>query len=258
MQFFFFFSPQGLKFRSRASLHAFLLENPDGNLDINLFDFTLSKSDKVTDISHVKRMRKKKKPTDQLQEDSAEILDPPQNDFARGSSTVRTTKDEKTSIDPCHINTGTVPVEIQPALEVQTASSCIVDDITQQRSPQRVGLLREKLLRLFPTENQQNAPLVHNDKQADSHHSVQPPNVEPATESENEGEDERGGEETQIHRGGDNESNSELDAVANGGCDVEEVLLPEVTAGRESQNSKYDLHADSLLKQKFPVSFFLV
>ncbi|TNN48266.1 Methyl-CpG-binding domain protein 4 [Liparis tanakae] len=38
-------SPQGQRFRSRPSLHAFLLKDGEGALDINLFDFTASKDD---------------------------------------------------------------------------------------------------------------------------------------------------------------------------------------------------------------------
>uniref|UniRef100_A0A3Q2Q4Y3 MBD domain-containing protein n=1 Tax=Fundulus heteroclitus TaxID=8078 RepID=A0A3Q2Q4Y3_FUNHE len=36
-------SPSGQKFRSKASLHAYLLKNGGENADKNLFDFTLSK-----------------------------------------------------------------------------------------------------------------------------------------------------------------------------------------------------------------------
>uniref|UniRef100_A0A3Q3XCA8 MBD domain-containing protein n=1 Tax=Mola mola TaxID=94237 RepID=A0A3Q3XCA8_MOLML len=54
-------SPQGLRFRSRPSLHAFLLQNEELNLDINLFDFTASKGDEVIFPSQVKQRRTRKK-----------------------------------------------------------------------------------------------------------------------------------------------------------------------------------------------------
>eukprot|EP00064_Thunnus_orientalis_P001708 superscaffoldBa00000119_g1711 len=42
-------SPEGQKFRSRTSLQAFLLKNEDGNIDINLFDFTTVKESKSSE-----------------------------------------------------------------------------------------------------------------------------------------------------------------------------------------------------------------
>ncbi|KAM9351127.1 methyl-CpG-binding domain protein 4 isoform 2-T2 [Symphorus nematophorus] len=245
-------SPQGQKFRSRASLQAFLLKNGEGNLDINLFDFTASSGGYVTSSSQVKQRRRRKKHADGQQEDATETLDPPPNKSKRASSSLRSTKDKnmKISEDANHINTDTVQEENPHVLQIQTAPSTTVDVVTVQKSPQRVGLLREKLLRLTPSSNKQNTLIVHKDKQADS----QPPsvptlNVEPATESENEGEDdERGGDEIQIHSRGDNKPNSELQAdAADSHRDVEEeVLLPDITAGsctpvRESQNKSKNL-----------------
>lgn len=230
-----FSSPQGLRFRSRASLHAFLLENPDGNLDINLFDFTASKSDTVADVSRAGgKTRAKKKPPDRSQEASTEILDGPP--CGRDSSTVGAPGDEddEASAGPCQVESDAAPVKIQPVTEAESAPG--------QRSPQRAASLREKLLKLVPAGSQQNSSAAAGAERAAA---SQPPSVEPAAESEKEEE------AAQIRRGGDDGSNSDRDAVANGGCDVEEVLLPEVTAARESQNSKYQLHADSSPNQKF-------
>lgn len=132
---------------------------------------------------------------------------------------------------------------------VQAAPSATEDDVKVGSSTQRVGLLREKLLRLTPSSKHQNTSSVHVDAQADSQPSVPTLNVEPATESENEGEnegeDERGAD-AEIHSKDDNKPNSELEADANSNRDVEEeVLLPDITGGncipvRDSQNSKYD------------------
>lgn len=86
------------------------------------------------------------------------------------------------------------------------------------RSPQRGGLLREKLLRLAPPTEPHNAQVSHGDQQADS----QPGNV-PATETERKGDDERGG--GKIHTRGDSGTGSRLDAVAGGQQGVEEAAL---------------------------------
>lgn len=234
-------------------------------MDINLFHFTASKGDGVTTPSQVKQRRRRKKHADGQQEkteDVEEILDPPPNKSKRASSSLKSTKEEKEHSveDTNHLNTGIVLEKITHVHEVcsdktdetvkccvQAAPSPTVDDAKLQKSPQRVGLLREKLLRLAPSSEQQNTLVVHEDEQADSQPSVPTLNVEPATESENEGEDERGGDEIQIHSKGDNKPNSKLEAAADSHRDVgEEVLLPDITGGsctqvRDSQNSKYDL-----------------
>lgn len=122
--------------------------------------------------------------------------------------------------------------------------SAAVDDVKLQKSPHRVGL-REKLLRLAPSSTQKNTSCVHEEEQAGSQPSVPTVNVETATESENEGEDEQGGEEIQIHSKGDNRPNPETETGADSRRDVEEeVLLPDIagrscTPVRDSQNSKY-------------------
>lgn len=209
------------------------MANPDGNLDINLFDFTASKSDTVADVSSVKQTRTKKKHPDRPQGASTKILDWP----GRDSFTVRPTReeDDKASVGPCQVESDGAQVKIQSASEAES--------VPGQRSPQRAASLREKLLKLVPAGSQWSSlPAGGAERAAAS----QPPSVEPAAESENEKE-----EEVQNHRGGDDGSNSDGDAVANGGCDVEEVLLPEATAARESQNSKYQLHADSSPNHKF-------
>lgn len=188
-------------------------------MDINLFDFTASKDD-VTPSQQVKQRGRKKRHADGQQEttgDATEILDPPKNKSKR-------------------------------AVLHTVAPSATEDDVKLQKSPQRAGQLREKLLRLAPSTKQQNTLIVDKDKQADSQPSVPTLNVEPATDSENdEGVDERGGDEMQIHSQGDNKPNSELEADADRNAEKEEVLLPDITGGsgtpvRDSQNSKYDKH----------------
>ncbi|TWW56864.1 Methyl-CpG-binding domain protein 4 [Takifugu flavidus] len=116
-----------------------------------------------------------------------------------------------------------------------SSASCTVDDVAQQKRPHRAGLLREKILRLVP--NQQNAC---KEKQAGSL-SVPTLNLEPPAEGENKSEDVQGGKERQVDSRGGNESDSEHDAGANS---VEtEVLSPKISGGScaqvaDSQNSK--------------------
>ncbi|XP_059189887.1 methyl-CpG-binding domain protein 4 [Centropristis striata] len=221
-------SPEGQRFRSRASLHAFLLKDEEGNLDINLFDFTASKDD-VDTTSQVKQRRRKKRHALEQQE-TKEILDPPSNKSKRTSSSLKSESEDSklksAAVKCCK----------------QAAPSTTEDDVTVKKSPQRAGQLREKLLRFAPSSNQQNTLMVHKDGDADSQPSVPTVNVETATESENEGEEERGGDETHIHSKGDNKSNSEVEAEADGPQSGEQKgLLAGITGGsctpvRDSQN----------------------
>lgn len=183
-------------------------------MDINLFDFAASRGDKVADVSSVKQATAKKKPRGRPQEAFTDASGAPPSD--RDPSSVRPAPDgsRQMNIDGA-------------ALEIQTASG--------RRSPRRAASLKEKLFKLVPAASQQNA--------SPSAATSQPPSAEPAAKSENEGEEEE--EEVQIRREGDDGSKSDGDAVASGGCDVEEVSLPGVTAARESQNSKLQFHADN-------------
>ncbi|XP_019951561.1 methyl-CpG-binding domain protein 4 [Paralichthys olivaceus] len=242
-------SPHGQKFRSKPTLRAFLLQNEDGNLDINLFDFTTSKGDVVTTSqiifpTQIKQRGRKKKQKETTQE-AVEILNPPPNKSKRDTSPCRSTKEENVCGDNInHINTDILTEacrnETDETVEccIQAAPSVIMDDVIMQGSPQRVGL-REKLLRLAPSSKQKITTSVHVDQQADSQPSVPTLNVEPATVSKSE--EEQGGEEMQIHSKGETKSNSELETDADSHQDVkEEVLFPDrevsSTPVRDSQN----------------------
>ncbi|KAK9514860.1 hypothetical protein VZT92_025546 [Zoarces viviparus] len=216
-------SPRGQRFRSRASLHAFLLKDGEGSLDIKLFDFTASKDDVVSPsqvlASKGKRRRRKKRRTDGQQETTE---DSPPNKSKRASSCL-----------------GGDAKDGEAKSCTQAAPSATGDDVRLRETPQRAGQLREKLLRLAPSSEQQNTPVT--DEEADSRPPVPTLNVEPATESENE--DERGGEETQVHSKGDNETNSEPEADGNSHQDEEEEEEEEeegaggsCTPVRDSQN----------------------
>ncbi|XP_040008825.1 methyl-CpG-binding domain protein 4 [Xiphias gladius] len=260
-------SPQGQKFRSRASLHAFLLKNGEGNLDIHLFDFTTSKDEAITTSqilpSQMKQRRTKKKHADRqwgTTQDGTEIVAQPPNKSKRASSSCRSTKEEnvKSANDTNHINTD-ILLEVSEVCRdktdetvkccVQAAPSAAVDDGKLQKSPQRAGL-REKLLRLAASSERKNTSCRHEDEQADSQPSVPTLNVEPATESENEGEDARGGDEIRIHSEGDNKPSSELLTGADSHRDVEEeVLLPDI-AGRSCAPVRDSLNKSKSLEDK--------
>ncbi|KAK5863788.1 hypothetical protein PBY51_000793 [Eleginops maclovinus] len=225
-------SPQGQRFRSKPSLHAFLIKDGEGDLDIDLFDFTASKDDAVI-ASQLLPSRVKQKRRDKIhaggeqetKEDATQILDPPPYKSKRASSYLKSkTKDGKVrsaSVKSC----------------IEAAPLTKEEDVKLQKSPQRSGQLRDKLLRLAPSN--QHTVIVNKGEEADSRPSAPTLNVEPATESENEGEDERSSDELQIRSKGANKSNSELEADAED--EEEEVLLPDTTGGsrtpvRDSQN----------------------
>ena len=221
-------SPQGLRFRSRPSLHAFLLQNEELNLDINLFDFTALKGDEVIFPTQVKqrRTRKKNARLHEAPEYAAEI---PELSFL----TTTNDKKVKSSVDLNCVNHDITKEEILHVPEVQV-SSCTMDDVPLQKSPKRVGLLREKLLRLAPSSNQQNTLIVNQDEQVDS---IQTLNTEHAAKSE----DERKGGELKIHSAG----GSQLGSVAYSQLDVQVELSPGIAGGnctqvKDSQNSKCD------------------
>lgn len=252
-------SPQGQKFRSRASLQAFLLKNGKGNFDINLFDFTLCKNDitnsKTVPSQTKQRIRNKK--TVDGQQDASQILDPPPTTSKRSPSTsCIQTKEAKVNdaLDDIHINTDITITQNTDALEVcsgqthKNAKCCVDttfttpgDDVKVQDSPRRIRSLREKLLRLNAGLQQQDTLGAHQETQSDSQPSFPTLSVEPAPESENEGEDERGGDKTQIHSKGDKKPILDVGSDTDSLNVEAEVLLPDIPSGsctplRDSQN----------------------
>lgn len=258
----YFTSPEGQRFRSRASLRTFLLESGSGNLDISLFDFTTSKDDVVTPSQapppKVKQRRGKKKPSEGQQEETENetaILEAPPNKSKQASSSLRSdTKSGKvrTADDTNHIDADTklqktacvLEVNVNGAKTTETLNGCLqaltaekVDNVQLQKSPQRGGQLREKLLRLAPLSNQPNTSILQEDKKADLKPSAPILNVEPAAESEKKGDESKG----------DNTPNSDLETGDDSRQDAEEhALLPDTTDGsctpvRESQNKSKSL-----------------
>lgn len=258
-------SPQGQKFRSRASLHSFLLKNGEGILDISVFDFTTPKDKSIatsTALPSQAKQRTMKKHADgqkEIVQDATKNLHASPKKCKRAPSSCRSTKREKVKRvkNVNNVNTDIVFEEVTHRDTTEDTGKCClqatVDDVKPRNSIQKVGLLREKLFRLGPSSNQ-NTLIVHKDsQQAVSQPSLPALNVEPATESESEGEDERGRDEIRIHSKGDNKPTSELEADADSRWDVEEEVLPDNTDGsctpvRDSQNSKYDLHCLTVWK----------
>ncbi|XP_034552466.1 methyl-CpG-binding domain protein 4 [Notolabrus celidotus] len=235
-------SPQGLKFRSKASLNAFLLKNGECNIDVNLFGFATIKDKGVNTSSQVKQRRRKKNHADEQQDKTKDTMDtcgPPPSKSQRSSSLIRHTEEEKVKRDNNNVDMNRVLEETTYFSDNTddgvkccgpTAHVTTEDELKLQNSLPKAGLLREKLLRLAPFTSEQNPSITHKDKQRDSQPSVPTLNVEPATESENKGDDERGEEEIQIHSKGDKKPNPEP-----------EVLLPHIscescTPVRETQN----------------------
>lgn len=249
----FCFSPEGQTFRSRASLHAFLLKNGKGHIDINVFNFTASKDKTITKCqilpSQVKQRKKNKKQQETTQA-RTEILDPPSYKYKKALSSHKGTNEEiaMSRKDADHnkndIEEITHVLEFARNKTEETVKCCIqatpsapVDKL--QKCPQRFGLLKEKLFRLAPCSNQ-NTLIVHKDKLGDSQLSVPTVNVEPASESVGEDKDEQARDEIQIHTKGDDKPASAQDADSH--RDVAEEVLPDNTGGsctpvRDSQNS---------------------
>ncbi|XP_072223464.1 methyl-CpG-binding domain protein 4 [Leuresthes tenuis] len=243
-------SPGGKKFRSRASLHAFLLQSGEGKLDIGLFDFTTSKYEFTTSQTpslREKQSRLKKKQANGEQEQMDEKLNPPSNKSQRASSSHRSpTKDrEAEAADDGH-STDSAVAHVPEVCEEETNEGCSETapsasekDVEEQKSPQRVGLLREKLLRLAPSNKPQNTFFFHKTEQPSE------PNLNAETENEDEAVPDTDG--TRVHSRVGRASTSEVEADADSHRDEkQEVSLPNIpngscTPGRESQNKSKSL-----------------
>ncbi|KAM4611040.1 methyl-CpG-binding domain protein 4 [Polymixia lowei] len=118
---------------------------------------------------------------------------------------------------------------------MQTLTSTTVDDMKLGKSPQRRGVLREKLHRLAPLAGPQNTFNGQLDIQPGSQPPAPVVTVEPTTDSEDEREDEgeRDGDEKNIQEESDKKDNSELEADAESERNVEEEpLSPDITESK--------------------------
>ncbi|XP_017265235.1 methyl-CpG-binding domain protein 4 [Kryptolebias marmoratus] len=248
-------SPTGQRFRSRSSLHAFLLKSGEENLDINLFDFAPPK-DECTSSSRThrsqesQRRRRRKQAGDGQQEKTCEKLLSAPNKPKRNRAKTKQVRAEEEAFNTSDHVPDVTTCRLQ-VCEDKSDGSCSpaaaagsAEDVRRSRR-QRVGLLRAKLLRLAPSSHRQDTFLVQRDAQADSQPSV--PALGAAAESENEGGNASDTDVPQIHSEGDNKSNSEVTEDADSHREEEkekeeeEVLLPDSYAGsckpvRESQN----------------------
>ncbi|XP_017161190.1 methyl-CpG-binding domain protein 4 [Poecilia reticulata] len=248
-------SPSGQRFRSKSSLHDYLLKNGGENLDINLFDFTSSKTKFITsetDQSKGTQEKWTKKQANGQQDKTGGKVKSARHKSKNSFSSTRC-KVSKSKITPAVEDTKSntlqedVAEEAGPISSQATSSSDLaVDDHTPQ-SPRRVGLLREKILRLAPSSDQQNTFLpAHRNQPANAPPSVPTLSVEAATESENESENVANTDVAQPHSKGDNKSNSEV--VDNADSHREEEVLPDNSGGsctpvRDSHNRSKNLES---------------
>lgn len=215
-------SPHGQRFRSRASLQAFLQKNGEGNTDISLFDFSRTMKSATNSSSFSTRTKvrcKKKLPSDCKEK----LLELPVEQTIQFNNELplkiyeTTSKDKETHID----------LDNPDKCDENTKRLEHAGDNDEKSSPQRVGLLKEKLLTLTAVKNKEAAC---------SHPSAPSRCVESASESEKEQD------MTLIHREGDKKPISEPRTVNSSSPDLEEqVLLPGVSEGirtpvRNSQN----------------------
>ncbi|KAM8863072.1 methyl-CpG-binding domain protein 4 [Spinachia spinachia] len=207
-------SPRGQRFRSRASLLAFLLKEGVGGADIRLFDFTAPKDDGVTApqalASKGKRRGPRKRHASGQQGTTEEP--PPPNEPGRDVCSVSRRDGEAESC------TRAAPSTAEEEEEEE-------EGVGAQETPRGGARLRAKLHGPPPLGPPHNPPEAYRDEEADSRPRVPTLRVEPAGDGE-EGEDGRGGgadpkPEAGGHRG-----------------EGEEGLLPDIAGGRRTPRSK--------------------
>ncbi|XP_027874227.1 methyl-CpG-binding domain protein 4 isoform X2 [Xiphophorus couchianus] len=188
-------SPSGQRFRSKSSLHDYLLKNGGENLDINLFDFTSSKTKFTSsETDHSKETQEKwtKKQANGQQEQIGGKVKSVRHKSKNSSSSTRC-KVSKSKVKPAvedirsNILQEDIAEEAEQISSQATSSSDLADDDDTHKSPRRVGLLREKILRLAPSSDQRNTFLpAHRNQLANTPPLVPTLSVEAATESEDE------------------------------------------------------------------------
>ncbi|XP_054901997.1 methyl-CpG-binding domain protein 4 isoform X2 [Poeciliopsis prolifica] len=182
-------SPSGQRFRSKSSLHDYLLKNGGENLDANLFDFTTSKikfTSSETDHSKETQEKWTKKRANGEQAKIGGEVKSARHKFKNSFSSTRCKVSKSKEIRSNNLQEDTAE-EAEQITSQATSSSDLADDDDIHKSPRRVGLLREKLLRLAPSIDQQNTfPPAHRNQPANMPPSVPTLSVEAATESENE------------------------------------------------------------------------
>ncbi|XP_055748974.1 methyl-CpG-binding domain protein 4-like isoform X2 [Salvelinus fontinalis] len=271
-------SPQGQRFRSRASLQAFLLNDAGGDLQIDDFDFPKAKSGSVavTPLPSQERQRKvhqehtrhtseanikeDRQNTEENMEEGRILSRPPNNTKIASSAKSckqRTRPRDKRTISthqrpampplargnhrraagrgtetghPSDTNEDIKETNIQASVrrgeddetERRPKVVAVVDDVIPEKSPQRrPGLLREKLLRLVPPTDLQDA-LIGREEQLPVPLLLVPVlRVQSASESEGEAESEGVGV-------GETEGVEDIEAEVHD----EELPSPQTTGGR--------------------------
>lgn len=247
-------SPSGKRFRSKASLHDYLLKNGEENLDLNLFDFTSSKnkfSSSETDDSRNRQKRRTKKQTNGQQEKIDGKVTSAKCKPKNTSSSIGCKADDgkvKPAEEAINGNIlqeslGDIAEEAEQISSQATPSSDWGEDDVH-KSPRRVGLLREKILRLAPSNDLKNTFSAHKNQPANTPPSVPALSVEAATESENGSENGADTDVAQPHSKGDDKSNYEV--RNNADRQGEEEVLPDSSGGictpvRNSQNRSKNL-----------------
>ncbi|KAM4736990.1 methyl-CpG-binding domain protein 4 isoform 1-T2 [Anableps anableps] len=246
-------SPSGQRFRSKASLHDYLLKNGGENLDINPFDLTSSKTKFTSsETDHSKERQKrwtKKQANGQQNKKGGKVKSPKLKSKNTFSSIGCKVYDSKVKPAEEAVKSNILQEDIAEEAEQissqATPSSDLPDDDIH-KSPRRVGLLREKILRLAPSIDQQNTFPAHSNQAANLLPSIPTLSVEAATESENESENVANTDVVQPHSKGVNKSNSEV--VDNADSHREEEVLPDNSGGnctpvRDSQNRSKNLES---------------
>ncbi|XP_014861788.1 PREDICTED: methyl-CpG-binding domain protein 4 isoform X3 [Poecilia mexicana] len=215
---------------------------------MNLFDFTSSKTKFTSsETDHSKETQEKwtKKQANGQQDKTGGKVKSARHESKNSFSSTRC-KVRKSKVTPAVEDTKSNTLQEDIAEEAEqissqaTSSSDLADDDYTPQSPRRVGLLREKILRLAPSSDQQNTFLpAHRNQPAKAPPSVPTLNVEAATESENESENVANTDVAQPHSKGDNKSNSEV--VDNADSHREEEVLSDNSGGsctpvRDSHN----------------------
>ncbi|XP_071227209.1 methyl-CpG-binding domain protein 4 isoform X2 [Salvelinus alpinus] len=300
-------SPQGQRFRSRASLQAFLLNDAGGHLQIDDFDFPKAKSGSVavTPLPSQERQRKvhqehtrhtseanikeDRQNTEENMEEGRILSRPPNNTKIASSAKSckqRTRPRDKRTISshqrpgmpplvrgnhrraagrgtetghPSDTNEDIKETNIQASVrrgeddetERRPTAVAVVDDVIPEKSPQRrPGLLREKLLRLAPPTDLQDALIGREEQLPVSLLLVPVLRVQSASESEGKAESEGVGV-------GETEGVEDIEAEVHD----EELPSPQTTGGRctplkDSQSSLSPPRRKALRKWTPPRSPF--
>uniref|UniRef100_A0A3P9I3I3 Methyl-CpG-binding domain protein 4 n=1 Tax=Oryzias latipes TaxID=8090 RepID=A0A3P9I3I3_ORYLA len=238
-------SPSGLTFRSKASLQAFLVNSEEENLNISLFEFTTAKDKSTTSEAlplSQKQRRRRKKQTDAHQEKAGEK---PCMSASSCLTLESGTNDRKPLEDTTSVSRDTVLENFTPGQKVSAditdealkdrSGHASLQDVELPKSPLRVGSLREKLLRLAPSINQEDTGFIYSSEHADSHC------LDPTAETDTDGRNA-------------NKKKGEAEEESGGYRQEEEEVLPVITAGSHTplRDSKSKSKAEGSKRKTSP------